>query len=101
MKGKRCHTKLQLTFQEDEPLFWTGAGRRREYGIFRHTTQYLHQANLKIALPALVSGLGWGILLSTQSPVIFQDTQYGSYLYTEADEYLDYYFIAGETLEKL
>lgn len=96
-EGKRCHTKLQLTFQEDEPLFGLG---QAEEGIWnlRHTTQYLHQANLKIALPALVSGLGWGILLSTQSPVIFQDTQYGSYLYTEADEYLDYYFIAGETL---
>lgn len=95
--GKRCHTKLQLAFQEDEFLFGLG---QAEEGIWnlRHTTQYLHQANLKIALPALVSSLGWGILLSTQSPAIFQDTQYGSYLYTEADEYLDYYFIAGETL---
>ena len=94
--GKRCHTKLQLVFQENEPLFGLG---QAEEGIWnlRDTTQYLHQANLKIALPALLSGLGWGIILSTQSPAIFQDTQYGSYLYTEADEYLDYYFIAGET----
>lgn len=95
--GKRFHTKLQLIFQENEPLFGLGQAEEGVWNL-RHTTQYLHQANLKIALPTLLSGLGWGILLSTQSPVIFQDTQYGSYLYTEADEYLDYYFIAGETL---
>ena len=95
--GKRFHTKLQLIFRENEPLFGLGQAEEGVWNL-RHTTQYLHQANLKIALPTLLSGLGWGILLSTQSPVIFQDTQYGSYLYTEADEYLDYYFIAGETL---
>ncbi len=95
--GKRFHTKLQLVFQEKESLFGLGQAEEGVWNL-RHTTQYLHQANLKIALPALLSNLGWGILLSTQSPAIFQDTQYGSYLYTEADEYIDYYFLAGETL---
>ena len=65
----------------------------------RHTTQYLHQANLKIAIPLLLSGNGYGILLSTQGTAVFNDTQYGSYLYTEADEYLDYYFLAGSPEE--
>lgn len=97
--GKRCHTKLQLVFQEQEPLFGLGQAEEGVWNL-RHTTQYLHQANLKIALPVLLSGLGWGIVLSTQSPAVFQDTQYGSYLYTEADEYLDYYFIAGEKLSE-
>lgn len=97
--GTLCHTKLQLIFQEEEPLFGLGQAEEGVWNL-RHTTQYLHQANLKIALPALLSGLGWGLVLSTQSPVIFQDTQYGSYLATEADAYLDYYFIAGKTLSE-
>ena len=59
----------------------------------------LHQANLKIAIPFLVSSNGYGILLSTGSTALFQDTQYGSYLYTEADEEMDYYFIAGGSMD--
>ena len=89
------HTKLYLQFQPEEMLFGLG---QAEEGIWnlRHTTQYLHQANLKIALPVLLSDMGYGIFLPTQSPVIFDDTEYGSYLYTEADSYLDYYFLAGD-----
>ena len=88
------HTKLYLQFQPEEMLFGLG---QAEEGIWnlRHTTRYLHQANLKIALPVLLSDMGYGIFLPTQSPVIFDDTEYGSYLYTEADSYLDYYFLAG------
>lgn len=36
-------------------------------------------------------------MLSTQSTAVFNDTPYGSYLHTEADSYLDYYFITAET----
>ena len=49
----------------------------------------------------MLSDKGYGIFLSTQSPAIFNDTQYGSYLYTEADEYLDYYFMAGDCLDEV
>lgn len=91
---KLYHTKLHLAFAEDEKLFGLGQAEEGVWDL-RHTTQYLHQANLKIAMPVLLSTKGYGIFLSTESPVIFSDEQYGSYLYTEADEYLDYYFIAG------
>lgn len=91
---KLYHTKLHLTFAEDEKLFGLGQAEEGVWNL-RGTTQYLHQANLKIAVPLLLSSKGYGILLSTESPAMFTDTQYGSYLYTEADEYLDYYLIAG------
>ena len=70
-------------------------------GRLRHTTQYLHQANMKIAVPMLVSSKGDGTLFTTQSPAVFSDTQYGSWFYTEADEYLDYCFLAGENMEEI
>lgn len=94
--GKRCHTRLYLTFEENERLYGLGQAEEGVWNL-RHTTQYLHPANLKIPLPVLLSDKNWGILLSTQSPTVFNDTQYGSYLHTEADSYLDYYFIAAET----
>ncbi|MDO4283796.1 MAG: glycoside hydrolase family 31 protein [Eubacteriales bacterium] len=93
-----CRTRLRLAFSEDEHLY--GLGQAEEgAGDLRHTVQYLHQANLKIAIPFLLSDRGYGLLLSTQGTAVFSDTQFGSYLYTEADEYLDYFFIEGKPVE--
>lgn len=92
------HTRLSLKFREDEVLFGLGQAQEGVWNL-RGTTQYLHQANMKIAIPVLLSGEGYAILLSTQGSAIFEDDPYGSYLYTEADEYLDYYFIAGKLPE--
>lgn len=92
---KLYHTTLSLTFQEGEMLFGLGQAEEGAWNL-RHTTQYLHQANLKIAIPVLVSNRGYGLMLSTESPAIFDDTAYGTYLYTEADAFLDYYFLAGD-----
>lgn len=97
---KLYHTRLHLKWQESERLYGLG---QAEEGLLnlRGSVQYLHQANLKIAIPFLVSSNGYGILLSTGSTAVFQDTQYGSYLYTEADEEMDYYFIAGESMDAI
>ena len=94
------HTRLSIRFQDKERLFGLGQAPEGTWNL-RHTTQYLHQANRKIAIPLLLSTAGYGILLSTQSTAIFNDTQYGSYLYTEADHYLDYYFMAGTCMDAI
>lgn len=92
------HMWLHLAFQENERLYGLG---QAEEGILnlRGTTQYLHQANRKIAIPMLLSSRQWGILWATASPAIFQDTQYGTYFFTEADEEMDYYFIADGSFD--
>lgn len=97
---KLYHTKLHLEFQEKECLYGLG---QAEEGVLnlRGTVQYLHQANRKIAIPFLLSTKGYGILLATGSTAIFRDDQYGSYLYTEADPEMDYYFISGSNFDKL
>jgi len=97
---KLYHTRLFLDFAPGERLYGLGQAEEGTLNL-RGTTQYLHQANLKIAIPFLLSDRGYGILLSTQSPAVFSDTQYGSYLYTEADEYLDYFFLAGDCLDEV
>ncbi len=91
---KFYHTRLHLCWQEGEALY--GLGQQEEGDLnLRGKTVYLHQANRKIAIPMLLSSLGYGILMDTYSPMIFNDTSYGSYLYTEADDELDFYFING------
>ena len=89
------HTRLHLEWQEKEALY--GLGQHEEGFLnLRGKTVYLHQANRKIAIPMLVSNLGYGILTDTYSPMIFNDNEYGSYLYTEADDELDFYFLNGK-----
>ena len=89
------HTKLNFAFADDEKLFGLGQAEEGCWNL-RATTQYLNQANKKIAIPVLISSKGYGLLFTTQSPCIFSDEQYGSYFYTTADYYLDYFFIAKD-----
>ncbi len=96
--GKSFHTRLYLEWAEGEALY--GLGQHEEgFGSLRGQTVYLHQANRKIAVPMLISTLGYGILADTYSPMIFSDTIYGSYLYTEADPEMDFYFMNGGTMD--
>lgn len=97
---KLYHTRLHLKFKEEEYLYGLG---QAEEGVLnlRGTTQYLHQANLKIAIPFFLSTEGYGMLWATGSPAVFQDNQYGSYFYTEADPEMDYYFISGENFDHI
>ena len=94
------HTRMYLEWQENEALYGLG---QQEEGILnlRGQTVYVHQANRKIAVPMLLSSLGYGILMDTYSPMIFNDTVSGSYLYTEADDELDFYFIAGDNMNDI
>ena len=97
--NKRLYrTGLSFIPEEDELLFGLG---QPEDGVWnlRGTVRYIHQANLKIAIPMIISNKGYGVLLSSHSPMIYEDTKYGAYIYSEADDYLDYYFIGGNIPE--
>ena len=97
--GKSFHAWLYLEWAEDEALY--GLGQHEEgLGSLRGRTVYLHQANRKIAIPMLVSAKGYGILVDAYSPMIFSDTPFGSYLYTEAASEMDYYFINGGSMDE-
>lgn len=97
---KLNHTRLDFEWQEGEALY--GLGQQEEGSLnLRGTRQYIHQANMKIAIPFMISTRGYGILLDTYSPLIFSDTEYGSYLYNEAADELDFYFIAGDDFDEI
>lgn len=97
--GKSHHTRMHCRFGE-EALY--GLGQHEEgFGSLRGQTVYLHQANRKISIPMLVSTKGYGIFVDTYSPMIFSDSIYGTYLYTEADRYMDFYVLAGSSMAEV
>jgi alpha-D-xyloside xylohydrolase len=94
------HTRLEFEWDDEEALY--GLGQQEEGSLnLRGTRQYIHQANMKIAMPFLLSTRGYGILLDTYSPSIFNDNEYGSYLYNESAVELDYYFIQGDCFDEI
>ena len=53
-------------------------------------------------LPFLLSDKGYGILLATDHRAFYCDVAaYGSYLYTEQEQQLDFYFITGENQKQI
>ncbi len=94
------HTKMEFEWAEDEAIY--GFGQQQEGSLnLRGTRQYIHQANMKIAIPFFLSTKGYGILIDTYSPLIFNDNEYGSYIYNEAANELDFYFIYGDSFDEI
>lgn len=95
--GNLYHTRVYFDFLPEEVLLGLG---QDEAGVWdlRHTTRYGHQANRKIALPMFVSSRQYGVLSGTQSAFLFCDTGEKAYFQTEADSFLDYYFLGGDGL---
>ncbi|WP_026527408.1 glycoside hydrolase family 31 protein [Butyrivibrio sp. VCD2006] len=90
-------TRTYFEFDEDELLVGFGQGERGEWSL-RNSTRYVHQANRKIGIPMMVSAKNYGILLSTNSLCMFSESDDEAFIQTEADYYLDYYFLFGSDL---
>ncbi|WP_136688621.1 glycoside hydrolase family 31 protein [Halorhabdus amylolytica] len=91
-------TKVALDFADDEAIYGLG---QHEEGIddYRDHMQHLYQTNTKVAMPAIVSTRGYGILWDTYSLAAFHDDQHGSYFWSECDDQLEFYFVAGPDLD--
>ena len=94
------HTKLEFVWQDGEALYGLGS---HEDGVMnlRGSMQYLYQQNMKVVVPCLLSTRGYGLLWDSCSAMRFRDDAFGSYVWTDADEELDYYFMAGDTLDEV
>ncbi|MDR3692273.1 MAG: glycoside hydrolase family 31 protein [Fimbriimonas sp.] len=93
-------TKTQFVFAEGEAIYGLG---QHEEGIlnYRGKSQYLYQQNMKVAMPAIVSTRGYGVLWDTSSLAAFHDDEHGSYFWTEMDDELDFYFVAGPEFDEI
>jgi len=94
------HTKLEFEFADGEALYGLGS---HEEGMFnlRGQHQYLYQQNLKAVVPVLVSTRGYGVYVDCTSLMTFHDDAFGSYLWADVDEELDYYFVVGPEFDEI
>lgn len=94
------HTKLEFEWMPGEALYGLGSHEEGMMNL-RGQHQYLYQQNMKVAIPVLLSTRGYGILLDSYSLMTFHDDAFGSYIWTDIDDELDYYFIYGPEFDEI
>ncbi len=94
--GKPTRNWLYLDFQKGENIY--ALGTKGIAGInLRGTARYISHGENATELPLLLSDRGYGILVASEGPALCCDIPtYGSFLYTERNVQMDYYFIAGQ-----
>jgi alpha-D-xyloside xylohydrolase len=94
------HTKLEFEWADGEALYGLGS---HEEGMFnlRGQHQFLYQENMKAVVPVLLSSRGYGIFMDSCSLMTFHDDAFGSYLWSDVDDELDYYFIYGPDFDPI
>lgn len=93
-------TKLEFEWQPDEALYGLGSHEEGMMNL-RGKTQYLYQQNMKAVVPVLVSTRGYGVLVDSYSLMTFRDDAYGSYIWTDTDDEMDYYMIVGPEFDEI
>ena len=87
---------LFLDWQKNENLFGMGAQGENRINL-RGTARYISHEKHVGVLPFLLSDNGYGILIAADGPTMCCDiSTYGSYIYTEDEMQMDYYFITGK-----
>ena len=94
------HTKLAFEWADGEALYGLGS---HEEGMFnlRGQHQYLYQQNMKAVVPVLVSTRGYGVFVDSCSLMMFHDDAEGSYLWSDIEDELDYYFVYGPEFDQI
>ena len=94
------HAKVEFEWTEGEAIYGLGS---HEEGMFnlRGQHQFLYQENLKVAVPVLMSTRGYGVFLDCTSLVTFHDDPFGSYLWADVVDELDYYIVVGPEFDDI
>lgn len=96
--GGELQSWLFLELTKKEQLFAIGSNERKALPL-RGTAKYISSPK---GLPFLFSDQGYGLLIASDNPVISCDIPaYGTYLHTESETQMDYYFIAGKNPDEL
>ena len=100
IKKAAYHARLEFEWAEGEALYGLGS---HEEGMFnlRGQCQYLYQQNMKVFIPVLISTRGYGLVFDQYSAMTFHDDAFGSYLWMDLVDELDYYFIYGPEFDQI
>ena len=86
---------LYLNWQKNENLYGISAIENTNLSL-KGTARYISHGADPQEFPFLLSDKGYGILMASDGLTMCCDIPaYGSYLYTECPDQMDYYFIAG------
>lgn len=93
--GPADRTWLYLDWPKEEMVYGMGSGENSGLKL-RGCARYVSHCGTG-ELPLLLSDKGYGLLLATENPAFSCDIPvYGTYLYTEKETQMDYYFIGGK-----
>ncbi len=96
--GEGYRALLDLAFCPGEALY--GLGQHEDGRLnYRGSEQDLYQHHVKAPVPFLVSSRGWGLLWHGYSAMTFRDDERGSHLEADCVPEMDYFVIAGGTLD--
>ena len=98
--GTSYEGKIVFSITENEGIYGLG---QHEAGIYNYNgkREYLFQTNMKISIPFMLSSRNYGILIDTESAVIF-DSKNGEISFTiDTVNELSYYIITGENFEEI
>lgn len=100
LEGLAFEGKLTFSVTENEGLYGLG---QYEDGVYNYNgrKEYLYQTNMKIAIPFILSTRNYGILIDTESAVIYESKQ-GEIIFTiDTTHQLSYYVITGDSFEEI
>lgn len=99
-EGSAYRGQLVFSLAREERLYGLG---QHEGGIYDYKgrREYLYQTNMKIAIPFLLSSRNYGLLIDTESAMVF-DGQNGQMRFDlETVAGLSYYVITGENFDEI
>ena len=91
---KMARLKLKFAAEKSQGFYGLGQFPDGTYNL-RNKMLFLHQANMQIVIPMLISTGGYGIFFDMECPMIFDDTKEDTMVYAEAAQQFSYYIIAG------
>lgn len=98
--GKAYEGKLTFEITEEEGIYGLG---QHEEGIYNYNgkKEYLCQNNMKIVIPFLISSRNYGILIDTETAMIFESERKKIIFTLDTTNDLSYYIITGENFEEV
>ncbi len=94
------HGRIFFRFEENEAIHGFGQGEEGIYNLRGHN-RYLYQHNMRIPMPVLLSNKCYAFVFDCGCLMTFEDTENGSYLYFDALQQIDFYFIYGKNFDEL
>lgn len=97
---KSFNVKQQFDLADGEAVYGLG---QHQYGYmnYRGKSVKLVQTNTDAVTPFLISTKKYGILWDNASKTIFDDTDKYASFWSDVADNVDYYFIAGETMDQV